>query len=118
MGTMSPTSSHDGSSRTFRASQGLGGKTGNAAHRSYPRLEGVVVDHGGSLMEYAMFTVVEPGPSEELLCAVGCSDENSTGGATCDGLSRPPFTTTTVTPEQGASCAAEALNNFICIDQL
>jgi hypothetical protein len=36
MGTMSPTSSHNGSSRTFRASQGLGGKTGNAAHRSYP----------------------------------------------------------------------------------
>ena len=82
------------------------------------RLEGVVVDHGGGLMEYATFTVVEPGPSEELLCAVGCSDENSMGGATCDGLSRPPFTTTAVTPEQGASCAAEALNNFICIDQL
>jgi hypothetical protein len=37
MGTMDPTSSQDGSSRTFRASQGLGGKTGNAAHRSYPR---------------------------------------------------------------------------------
>jgi hypothetical protein len=36
MGTMSPTSSHNGSSRTFRASQGLGGKTGNAARRSYP----------------------------------------------------------------------------------
>ena len=36
MGTMDPTSSHNGSSRTFRASQGLGGKTGNAAHRSYP----------------------------------------------------------------------------------
>ena len=36
MGTMSPTSSHNGSSRTFRASQGLGGKTGNAAYRSYP----------------------------------------------------------------------------------
>jgi hypothetical protein len=34
---MSPTSSHNGSSRTFRASQGLGGKTGNAARRSYPR---------------------------------------------------------------------------------
>jgi hypothetical protein len=36
MGTMSPTSSQDGSSRTFRASQGLGGKTGKTARRSYP----------------------------------------------------------------------------------
>jgi hypothetical protein len=33
---MSPTSSHNGSSRTFRASQGLGGKSRKAAHRSYP----------------------------------------------------------------------------------
>ena len=34
MGTMDPTSLQNGSSRTFRASQGLGGKTGNAAYRS------------------------------------------------------------------------------------
>ena len=36
MGTMSPTRSQNDSSRTFLASQGLGGKTGKAAHRSYP----------------------------------------------------------------------------------
>ena len=44
---MSPTSSQNGSSRTFRASQGLGGKTGNDAHRSYPH-EG----SAGSVQEY------------------------------------------------------------------
>ena len=37
IGTMDPTSSHNGSSRTFRASQGSDKETWKAAHRSYPR---------------------------------------------------------------------------------